>query len=100
MPTLLGATYVEGYVLTRNVPFAIEHAWCSTRAGDAIDPSIPDGGALAYLGVAVAPDYQRAQQILRGSTAVFTSDDVFCQYNEDALSDGVPSDALVIVPTP
>jgi hypothetical protein len=94
-----GAIYVEGYVLTRNIPHGFEHAWCATQAGAAIDPSIPDGGALAYLGVAVAPDYQRAQQVRRGTTAVFTCDGIFCEYNEVALSRGVPADAVAVLPT-
>lgn len=43
-------TYVEGYALSAEVPFAAEHAWLINTNGEVIDPTWNPPG-LAYLGI-------------------------------------------------
>ncbi|MGP3937285.1 hypothetical protein [Nonomuraea sp. KM88] len=57
-----GLLSVEGMVITEDLPFAFDHAWCSTAASDhVIDPTLPDGIGLGYLGIALTDGYRRAQ---------------------------------------
>ena len=84
-----GYTYVEGLALTLDgMPF--DHAWCAD--GDdiiAIDPSIPSGFVVAYLGVGIADNYRRAEQTRRGTHAVITTDTGGFTDNTEALRHGL-----------
>ncbi|MGV9779745.1 hypothetical protein [Streptosporangium sp. NPDC003464] len=65
-----------------------------------IDPTLPDGRTLAYLGVPLSGAYRRQQQARRGGAAVFTIDPGGWQDNATALRDGVPATAILPVGRP
>ena len=75
-------------------PFAFDHAWCTGADAYAIDPSLPDGTAVAYLGLPFATACRQAQQAVRGTYAVLTVDTYGIFANDAALRDGLPPDAL------
>ncbi|WP_433358745.1 hypothetical protein [Streptosporangium sp. CA-115845] len=86
--------YVEGVVLTSGLPFAFDHAWCagSSRRSDlVIDPTLPDGHALAYLGVPLTTAYRRTQHADRGDDAILTNGRLVISDNTVALRDGLPA---------
>ncbi|MFI8343929.1 hypothetical protein ACIF8W_28205 [Streptomyces sp. NPDC085639] len=94
----MGWTYVEGFVLVPSAaPFTVfEHAWCLDGKGQVADPALPDGKAQGYLGIPVTADFRHAQQRLRGTDAVFTSDPSNPQasVNEHILRAGLPENAV------
>jgi hypothetical protein len=54
-----GLAYAEGFALT-TAGLAVPHAWCAHRDGTVEDPTWDDD-RLAYLGIAFARNYLRAQ---------------------------------------
>lgn len=52
--------YVEGYALAElgETLQVVEHAWCSTPDGVAVDPAWGAGGGKTYLGIAITEDFR------------------------------------------
>jgi hypothetical protein len=88
-------TYVEGVVLTQQLPFGFDHAWTAAGDGRAVDPSLPDRMAVAYIGVPVTPVFRKAQQAARNVDAVFAQAPGGWTENDEVLRTGVPAEALV-----
>ncbi|MEV0193123.1 hypothetical protein AB0I39_31905 [Kitasatospora purpeofusca] len=92
------AVYVEGFVLVPGLTQwpVFEHAWC-LREGAVADPSLPDGTAVLYFGIALAHEYRRAEQARRGTHAVLTTDPQrpWSLVNDDALRQGLPEAAVL-----
>lgn len=90
------AAYVEGFVLVPGLTEwpVFEHAWC-LRDGEVADPSLPDGHAALYLGIALAPVFRAAEQARRGTSAVLMADpaDFRIGDNEQVLQWGLPEGA-------
>ncbi|YCK38259.1 hypothetical protein ACNF49_30675 [Actinomadura sp. ATCC 39365] len=97
-----GLLYVEGMVVAQRVPVAFDHAWCVRAEADdqVIDPTLPDGMGVAYLGVALTDGYRCAQQARRGVDAVITGVGINLADNTEVLRDGLPGDAWVSVGRP
>ncbi|MBN9747765.1 hypothetical protein DMP23_43095 [Amycolatopsis sp. A1MSW2902] len=55
-----GLAYVEGYALAEvgESLQVMEHAWCSTTEGVAVDPAWGAGGGKAYLGIAITEAFR------------------------------------------
>jgi hypothetical protein len=87
-------TYVEGLALFSGHPFAADHAWCVDAEGSTVDPSPPDGPALAYLGLPLVDEFRRGEQRRRVTHAVITVDTGGLVDNTLVLRDGLPPDAL------
>jgi hypothetical protein len=83
-----GLTYVEGLTLVEGEPFPFDHAWLTDADGRAFDPSLPDGMAVAYLGVPVPCEERRRIQQQRGTWAVFTACHDGWTVNETVLKTG------------
>ncbi|MFI6928552.1 hypothetical protein ACIBIZ_52130 [Nonomuraea spiralis] len=90
-----GLLYVEGMVVAQRVPVAFDHAWCVRAEAEdqVIDPTLPDGMGVAYLGVALTDGYRCAQQARRGVDAVITGGGINLADNTEVLRDGLPGDA-------
>ncbi|MFJ5071624.1 hypothetical protein ACIQC7_34930 [Kitasatospora sp. NPDC088556] len=100
-----GATYVEGFVLVSDAPLmfpVFEHAWCLTAQGAVADTTIPDGGALLYLGVPLHAAFRRAAQARRRTWAALTydPDNLQADVNDVVLKAGLPPGALALPNTP
>ncbi|MBB2749210.1 UNVERIFIED_ORG: hypothetical protein FHR35_009123 [Microbispora rosea subsp. rosea] len=96
-----GLIYVEGMALTPHEPLGFDHAWCIAEAdGRVVDPTLPDGYVLAYVGVPLTPEYRRAQQAMRGCDAILTSGRTTWTDNATALREGLPVDAMPVAGRP
>ncbi|MFB8290670.1 hypothetical protein [Kitasatospora purpeofusca] len=93
------AIYVEGFVLVPGLTAwpVFEHAWC-LRDGKVADPSLPDGHAALYLGIALAPAFRAAEQARRATCAVLLPDpsDFRVGDNEQVLRWGLPEGAVSV----
>ncbi|WP_030237983.1 hypothetical protein [Streptomyces sp. NRRL S-350] len=100
-----GATYVEGFVLVPDAPLmfpVFEHAWCLTPQGTVADTTIPDGGAVLYLGLPLHAAFRRTAQARRRTWAVLTydTDNLLAGVNDVVLKAGLPPGALALPNTP
>lgn len=93
--------YAEGLALLPDGRTVIEHAWCATFTGHAVDAGLGGASALAYLGIAFQIDYRRRAAARPGGRwAVITADPDGGTPNHHALTHGLPPDACVPIGTP
>lgn len=57
-----GATYVEGYVISKTLPFPIHHAWVTMNGTDAVDNTL-DAEKYEYFGVPINKDTLRKELV-------------------------------------
>jgi hypothetical protein len=72
-----GLTYVEGFIVTRHVPFPVHHAWAIDAHNGVIDTTIEEPETCRYVGVRFSrEDYLACTRI--GNSASALLDEVGC----------------------
>lgn len=65
--------YVEGFVMSPNVPFPIHHAWVTKKGTNTvIDPTLGWRPNSAYIGVRMTDSYVRKKLVQNGYYGIFT----------------------------
>lgn len=89
-------TYAEGYGLSDS-GLVFAHAWCVDQHGYVHDPTWPDGGGLAYLGIPFSASFVPAYEARLGG-ACLLHDPHLDEYR--ILREGLPTSAILPIGNP
>ena len=80
-----GLTYVEGFVVRKDINFPIHHAWCIDDDGTVIDPTLDDPENCEYFGIPLHPDFVLEQVEISGMAGILDN------YKTKRIYDSSPS---------